>query len=307
MGKEKKKKSQEEKISDELVVVDQSEEAKQYFLVSLSSGYEFRNLIDVLLSFSNSANFCFTKEGFKYKYFPADKQFLVEVNFPSEILNNYVFYSSNGEPINIGLSMEHFYNHVKSIRVKDMIRLFLNPDDKIKRLYIQTFMEEGCDINKAIYIQSKYVEIPKFDFPDITQKPDRVISYLEFEKMGTTFKPIPSPYIFITKKEYPIETTISFELDIENKSSGGSCLYQNPSIFSPDTEPTKESVVRIPKSIMDKFSSGAKSEGIVRIFVEHKKYVLFEISYTYICYVRILIHHEKKKKKAFDTKNTWKT
>lgn len=297
MPKEKKNKVTE--VETPLDEVGSTQE--EMFLVSISSGYIFRNLISLLVTFSNSANLCFTKEGFRYNFCSSDEKYMVETDFPSEILNNYSF-SSENEVINVGLDMENLFHHVKAIRVKDMIRLFLlpnnkaDPDDKGRKIHIQIYMDEGTDINKAIYIKSKYVDIPKNRFPILDRKPDRVVSYSDFTKLGTMFKSIASPYIFITKKVYENETTLSFDASIENKTSGAICSYENPSYFLHDGEPISESHVKISKSILDKFSTGAKTDnGVVRIYVEDEKFAIFEISYTYLCYVKILIYHEKKK------------
>lgn len=296
MPKEKKKKE-----DVEASLVEKGDDSREMFLVSISSGYIFRNLISLLVTFSNSANLCFSAEGFKYKFCSTDEKYMVETNFPSDILNNYSFCSEN-EAINIGLDMENLYHHVKAIRVKDMIRLFLvpndksDPDDKGQKIHIQIYMDEGTDINKAVYIKSKYVDIPKIRFPEISRKPDRVVSYSDFAKLGTMFKSIASPYIYITKKVFSNETTLSFNASIENKTSGAICSYENPSYFLHDGEVLSEAGVKIPKNILDKFSTGAKTDnGVVRIYVEHENFVLFELSYTYLCYVKILVNHEKKK------------
>lgn len=278
-----------EDVDVEKSVAVKDNRANDYLLVSISSGYEFRTLMHLLQIICTSATFCFTAKGFKYLYVSPDSQYCVECDFPVNVLNNYKF-SQENESITIGLKMTNLWFHVKSTHVNEMIRFFmLNSSDKSKKLHIQKCVEEGADINKASYIQLQYTTVPKMEIPAFDRRPDRIIAFSEFQKIGEMFKPVSSPYILVTKKVYDNETTIGFDVTIENQSTGAKCLYQNPSVFASDEEPLEESSVRIPKAIFDKFATSGKAAGIVRIYLEHEKFVLFEISFVYLTFVKLLI------------------
>lgn len=273
----------------EAIEESKEEKSNEHLLVSISSGYEFRTLMHLLQIICTSATFCFNKNGFKYFYLSPDSQYSVECDFPANVLNNYNF-SNKNDSITIGLKMNNLWFHVKSTHVNEMIRFFMSDSsDKSKKLFIQKCVEEGADINKASYIQLNYTTIPKMDIPVFDRRADRIIAYSEFQKIGEMFKPISSPYILVTRKVFSNETTVGFEVAIENESSGAMSLYQNPSIFYSDEEPIEESSVRIPKAIFDKFATSGKAAGIVRIYVENNKFVLFEISFVYLTFLKLLI------------------
>lgn len=273
---------------------------KEYFFAGISCGYDFRNLIELLLRFSNAANFTFETTGFSYNYVHPQKQCLVSMDFPSDRLNSYAFKNKNDNPIHVGIDMEKLFKNAKQIRVKTMLRMFRNPDDesKVKCFYIQIHKEEGADINNALYIPLKYVNITSDKIPIMNRNPDRVIAFSEFEKLGNTMKSIDSPYIYLTRKTFKNSTLIHVDIKMENNSSGGIHIFQNPSVYNDnDTECLQKANVRIPKSFVDKFCNYRSSDAVVRVFVEDAKYVIFELSFTYIGFLRILIKHEPESNK----------
>lgn len=286
MAKAKKTK---EVVEENKVLV---EENKDFFFVGISCGYTFRNLIESLLKFSSSAMFKFTSEGFSYKYIQPDKNFVVSIDFPSSYLNNYLFHGN--EEMTICLNMEDFHKKIKDIRVQESIRLFIDPEDPDRKFSFQVCENEEAEIASLRYILPKYVQKIDHEFPQIDRQPDRVISHDTFMKMGETFKVDETQFIFVTKKKFKTETTISFEVKLENKSSGSVNLYSNPGMFQPlDNDEPEISVAKIPKNIFEKFSLGSKfnKDGIVRIYVENEKFVIFELSFSHVGFLRIWVKH----------------
>lgn len=258
-----------------------------YFFVAIGCGYTFRNLVESLLKFSNGATLYFNKDGFSYRHIDPNKNYSVSADFPATLLNSYLF--NGDEEMTIALNIDDFHKKIKDLKVQEMLRIFTNPEDNDRKFFFQLCENEESEISSYRHIRSKYIQKVNFEMPEINRAPDRVISNETFMKMGEGFKSTDAPYVYISKKKYPKETQVSFEVKTENESSGAVNAFANPSMFLQDEDECEVSSIIISKNIFEKFSLSSKfnKDGIVRVYIEHRKYAMFELSISYIGFLRI--------------------
>lgn len=258
------------------------------FFLMIGCAFQFRNLAEFLLKISNSGVFHFNKDGMTYKYVNKNNDLVIEIPIHRSNMLQYIF--NGDEPFTLTIDMVDFNTKIKNIRVHSVLRIFTQPDDKKNIFRFQICGSEAEEINSFKYIKWMYEAERSVSIPSLEGvKPDRIISHNAFTRLSENIISACSKYLSISKKG----NGVSFQVDGENSDTGAIELFINPSIFQDDEDETKESEqVVIDKDLFNKMNPCKfNKDGIVRMYIEKEKHIIFQFSVAYLGFVNIYIKH----------------
>jgi len=203
------------------------------FLISISDGYSFRNLIEYLKITNSTGNLVFKNNGISYQHSNLDGTILNQFIIRADDLPTYKYYSE-GE-INVGVNLTNLRLITKPIGRKDSIKMYMKKDDEKGYLYLHINSSKGIDRENVSFIQPEHVENVEYiveGYQRETCDPNLSIQSHQFTKIFTTINSLKC--VTCSIKVY--ENGIAFEGIKSNGTSGhieryGNCGNKNAFIL----------------------------------------------------------------------------
>jgi len=170
------------------------------FKCKTGEAYHIKVLAELLTNNLKTGCFEISQSGIMLKMFDHHRKTLVELNLDAENFSLYKF--KQQENFSLGLNLNHFHKMLKSIKKKDSLQLFINPQFPTE-LGIKTIPKENTRITTSgIKIQT--IQNLEIDIPKGYGKPV-IVPSSEFQKMCKDLSSIGSNNIKVIAKNFHIE------------------------------------------------------------------------------------------------------
>lgn len=177
-------------------------ENKYIFRCKTTDAYIFKILIELLHNIIKTACFEITPQKIGLRMMDSNRRTLVDINLKSENFNFYYFSENiEGQSLNIGLNLNHFYKMLKSIKKRDQLVLFIE-EDKCADLGIEIIPKDFSRLTIS-YVKIQNIQNLEIALPERYERSILVMSN-EFSKMCKDLFNM-SNTISILAKKYTIE------------------------------------------------------------------------------------------------------
>ena len=214
------------------------ENQEYLFLISISDGYSFRNLIEYLKITNSTGNLVFRSNGISYQHSNLDGTILNQFIIRGDDLPTYKYFSE-GE-INVGVSLTNLRLITKPIGRKDSIKMYMKKDDYKGYLYLHINSPKSIDRENVSFIQPEHVENVEYIVEGYEREagdPNLSIQSQQFTKIFTTINSLKC----VTCSIKVFQNGIVFEGIKSNGTSGhieryGDCGNKNSYILKNENE-----------------------------------------------------------------------
>lgn len=143
--------------------------------------YIFKILIELLHNVLKTACFEITQNGIKLRMMDSNKRTLIDLSLDAPNFNVYYFSENiENKVLHIGLTLNHFYKMLRSIKKRDQLILFIE-ENKSRDLGIEIIPKDFSRITKS-YIKIQNIQNLEIAVPRVVQQ-SILISSSEFSKM----------------------------------------------------------------------------------------------------------------------------
>jgi proliferating cell nuclear antigen PCNA len=186
------------------------------FNCKTSEAYYIKVLAELLTNNLKTGCFEVDTNGIFLRMFDHHRKTLVDLSLDAE--NFTIFRFKNESKFSLGLNLNHFHKMLKSIKKKDSLELFIEPNNS-NELGIKTIPKENTRVTTSgIKIQS--IQNLEIDVPSGYRKPV-IVPSTEFQKMCKDLNSIGSTNITVIAKNFHIEFIADADGILKRKVSFG--------------------------------------------------------------------------------------